>query len=191
MRLLGRHAGAFAVGDPPVKPQGRTLAAQCQSCRLFSRDGPRAKQVQVGALARGRGDVTGIWQRSERVLGGKTGDVKRRLNRLLDGCRRKVRGAGITPALADVNRDTKRLVAVALDVFELALAHRDAQATALRGFSCGICGAYFLGMRKRAVDQIFKEWAAVTEAAAGAGRSFCGVRVLHIGGYDTWLCHAN
>ena len=88
-----------------------------------------------------RCDVSGIGQRSKRILRGKPGNVIGRLNGLLDCRSREVRGAGIASALADKDRDAQRFVAVSLYVFELAFAYRDTQATALGGLSGGVAGA--------------------------------------------------
>ena len=138
-----------------------------------------------------RCDVSSIGQRSKRILRGKTGNVISRLDGLLDRRSREVRGVGIASALADIDRDAQRFVAVSLYVFELAFAYRDTQATALGGFSGGVAGADFFGMRKGAVNQIFKERTAVAKATASAEHSLGWDGLLHIGGYDTWLCPAN
>lgn len=101
------------------------------------------EQVQVAVAVGGR-DVLGVGQAGHRVFGREAGDVVGGLRRLLDGLAGKVGGAGIAPAVADVDGDTERLVAVALHRFELALAHADRQAAAFGGLGPGVGGPELL-----------------------------------------------
>jgi len=162
--LLGRHRRAFAVGDAATGFEGGGLALQGQFGRLLAGDGPRVEQVQ---LARIGFDVTLIGQAGDRVLGCETGNVIGRLHGAFNGGLRKVGGAGIATAVAHVHRHTQRFVAVALHVFQLALAHRHGKAAAFGGFGTGIGGAQLFGVLQGAVDQVFKKLAAVAETAVG------------------------
>ncbi len=59
--------------------------------------------------------------------------------------------------MAHVDRHAQGLVAVALHVFQLALAHVDRQAAALRGVGAGIGGTQLLGVGQGPVYQACKE----------------------------------
>ena len=81
------------------------------------------------------------------------------LNRRL----REIAGSGISPLLPNVDGDAQRLVAVALDVFKLALTHTNRQATALGRLSSGVGSTQFFSVRQCRVHQIFKKITAVAE----------------------------
>ena len=104
-----------------------------------------------------------------RVLRGEAGDVVGRAHRLLQRRTREVGGAGIASALADVDRHAQRLVAVALDVLDLAQAHRHRQAAALRGFHRRIARAELACEGERVLHQVLELFAALREAAVGRG----------------------
>ena len=164
MALLGRHRRAFAVGDAAAGLEGSGLALKGQFGRLLAADSPRVEQVQLARLGF---DVALVGQARHRVFGGEAGDVISSLHGALDGGLRKVRRAGVATAVPHVDRHAQRLVAVALHVFQLALAHRHREATALGGFGARISGAQLFGVRQGAVDQMFKKLAAVAETAVG------------------------
>ena len=195
MRLLGRHRRALAVGDALAGGKGSRLDDQGQTGGLLTVDGPGLEQVQIGALLGLRRHIARIRQGGKRILRRETGNVIRCLHGLLNGSAGKIRGAGVATALADIDRHAQRLVPVTLHVLQFPLANRHAQATALRGFCTGIGGAELLGMGQRGVNQFLKIGAAVAEAGVSSGRGsrWGGGRVgfLHIGSYDTWLCHVN
>ena len=167
MRLLGRHGRAFAVGNAIAHPQRGGLALQRQPGSLFAGDGPGVKQVQVSTAVCLGGNVLRIGQAGKGVFGGEAGNVKRGLHGLGNSGLGEVRRAGVAPALAHVNGDTKRFVAVALHVFQLAIAHRYAQATAFGHFGSCIGGAQFLGVSQCTVYQRLKVRAGVGKAAVG------------------------
>ena len=143
------------------------LAFQGQGGGLFGRHGPGVKKVQLGVVV---GNVGLVGQASHRIAGRKAGNVKSRLHGLLYGGAGKVAGRGIAPLVAQVDRDAQGLVAVALHVFKLALAHADRQAAALRGLRAGVGGANFFGVGQGGVDQVFKKVAAEAEAAVSGSR---------------------
>ena len=162
VRLLGRHTRAFAVGDLLAGGKRRRFAFKGNAQSLFRRERPGVEQVQVGPLV---GNVFGVGQTGKRVLGSEARNVVGGLHRLLDGGLRKVRRGRVAPAAADVHRHAQRLVAVALHVLQLALAHRDAQAAALGGIGTGIAGTQLSGMCQGGVHQLFKTASAVLKAA--------------------------
>jgi hypothetical protein len=176
MTLLGRNASAFTVGDALVGRERGFFAFERQLGRLFAGDSPREEQVEFRLLF---DDVVFVRQSAHRVFGSKAGDVVSRLHRPRDSRFGEVGRARIAAPVPDVDRDAERLVAVALDVFELALAHRDAQAAAFGRLGTGVGRAELFGMRQSCVDQVFKERAGVGEAGVGArGRLQAGC--LHV-----------
>jgi hypothetical protein len=82
MRLLGRNARAFAVGDVLAGLQSRSLALHGDLRSIFASDGPRVEQIQIDLAL---GDVLGIGQARKRVFGSETCDVIGRFDGLLDG----------------------------------------------------------------------------------------------------------
>jgi hypothetical protein len=163
MRLLGRHGRALAVGDALVHRQGRGLAAQCDVGCLGRVDGPGVEEVQFGPGRWIEGQVGFVRQAGELVLGREAGDVIGRTHRVADGLGREVRGAGIAAALAKVDRDAQRLVAVALDVLQLAQARRYRQPAALRHLGAGIAGAHLFRLGEGVFDPLLELFGAVGE----------------------------
>ena len=86
------------------------------------------KQVEIRVTI---GDIDHIRQPGHRVFGGEPGDVVSRLDGTPDRCGRKVGGGGVAAPLPQVHRHPQRLIAVALDVFQLPLAHAHTQARTL------------------------------------------------------------
>ncbi len=162
MALLGRHAGALAVGDALAGLQRGRLAFQRDGCGLLAGDGPGVEQVQVGVVG---SNVVFVGQAGHRVFRGEARNVEGGLHGLLDRGARKIRRAGIAAAVAHVDGHAERLVTVALDVLQLALAHTHAQAAALGGLGPGVGGADLLCMRQGRVYQGFEGGTAVAEAA--------------------------
>ena len=162
VRLLGRHARALAVGDFFADTEGSGLARQRQLHRTGGSDGPGVKQLKVGPIG---GHVFGVGQAGKRVFGGEAGNVVGRLHRLLNGRQREIGGGRVAPAVSNVHRHAQGFVAVALHVFQLALAHRHAQAAALRGLGPGIGGPQLAGVIQRSMGQLFKLAAAVLKTA--------------------------
>jgi hypothetical protein len=121
--LLRRNCRTFAVGDPFVNRQCSRLCPHRQLCRGLAVDRPGKKKLQVVALLADLRHIGRVRQRSKGVFGGESGNIKGSLHGLLDRCLRKIRGAGVAPALPDVNRYPQRLVTVAFHVFQLAFAH--------------------------------------------------------------------
>jgi hypothetical protein len=114
-------------------------------------------------------DVAVVGQARGFVFRREAGDVVGRFHGLLDGGLGEIAGGRIAALFADVNRDAQRLVAVALHVFQLALAHADRQAAAFGGLGRGIRGAQFLGVGQRGVDEFLEKIAVVAEARFGTG----------------------
>src|SRR5450830_816409 len=177
MRLLGRHASPLAVGDAPAGGQGGGLAGLGQADGLLGIQRPGVEQVQVGL---GGGNVGLIRQAGTRVFGGEAGNVVGGLHGLQNGTFREIGGAGIAPAVPQVHGHPQRLVAVAFDVFKLALAHTHTEPAALGGLRASVGGTQLERMRQGGVHQVFKGFSGVAEAAGGRCLGF-----LHSGGYDT------
>ncbi len=127
VRLLRRDAGALGIGDARVDRERRRLAARGDRDRRLGVDRPGVEEVEVAAGGAGVGEVLGIGQAGGGVLGGEAGDVVGGAHGLLERRRREVGAARVAAPLADIDGDADRLVAVALDVLGLALAHRDRQ----------------------------------------------------------------
>jgi hypothetical protein len=172
MRLLRRNASPFGVGDAPVGPQCRRLAAQRDLGGALGVDVPGMEEVEVQPRHRPQRQIGRLGQAGGAVLSGEAGDVVGRLHRLAQRGRREVRGAGIAAALAEVDRHADRLVAVALDVFDVPLAHRHRQAAAFGHLHPRIAGAELAGLLQHVFDQFGKLRAAVGKAARG-GRVRC------------------
>ena len=110
---------------------------------------PGMEQVQVELRSRTRGQHRSVGQTGGRVFGGEARNVVRRAHGLLHCCAREVRGVRVAAALPNVDRHAHRFIAVALDVFDLALAHRHRQAHTLRHFGAGIRSTDGFGKRQR------------------------------------------
>ena len=123
-------------------------------------DGPGMEQVEVARQRLAERQVVGVGQAGGRVFGGEARDVVGGAHRLLERRAREIGGARVAAALADVDRDADRLVAVALDVFDLALAHRDRQPGAFRHLDAGIARA-----------ELLREMQARLRRAAGTARA--------------------
>src|SRR6218665_2880881 len=184
-----RAASSLVMGQGWNRARSRWLAGGAISASS-GRPGLRASAGERGVMGL-------VGQGGYRVFGGEAGDVEGGLHGLLYGPGGKVRGAGLAAPVGHVDRHAQRFVAVALDVFQFTFAHADRQAATRGGFGCGIGGAELFGMGQGAVYQLFKKWAAVTEAAVGAmlgamrwrsGRRAGGV--VHGGRYDTCRCAA-
>ena len=120
MALLGRHGGPFAVGDAAIRLEGRSFATQGQLGGRFAAQVPGVKQIQVRMVL---GNVLRIGQAGRRVFRREACNVIRRLHRALNRGTRKIRGAGIATAVADVDRHPEGFVTVALHGLQRALAH--------------------------------------------------------------------
>ena len=94
----------------------------------------------------------------------EAGNVVGRFHRLLDSCLRKIAGGSIATLLPYIDGNTQRFVAVAFDIFKLALAHTDRQAAAFRGLGSGVGGTEFFGMCQGGVNQVFKKITVKAEA---------------------------
>ena len=164
MRLLGTHAGTLGIGDAPIGAERRRFAAQRQRSRRLGIDGPGMEQVEVALGRSGAGQVGRVGQAGRRVLGREARNVVGRLHRLLDRRARKVRRAGIATALADIDGDAERLVAIALDVLEFAHARRHRQAHPFRHLGAGIAGTGAAAHRQRVFDDL-------PELVAGVGKA--------------------
>mmetsp|Transcript_39161 Transcript_39161/g.91872 ORF Transcript_39161/g.91872 Transcript_39161/m.91872 type:complete len:297 (+) Transcript_39161:1012-1902(+) len=169
MRLLGRHGRAFAVGHALVHRQRGGLAAQSDLGRLSRIDGPGMEEVELGPHRRVQREVGRVRQAGELVLGGEACDVIGSTHRVADGLGRKVGRAGIAAALAEVDGHAERLVAIALDVLELAQPRGDRQPAAFRHLGTGIAGAQSFRLGKRVFDPLLELFGAVGETVLGLG----------------------
>jgi len=122
-------------------------------------------EVAVGHIGR-------VGQAGHGVFGGEAGDVISGLHRLAHRSGGEIGGGRVAAFLAQVHRDAQRLVAVALHVLQLALAHRHAQAGAFGHLGGGIGRAELSGVRQGEIDQFFKLAAGVLETGErGVGRA--------------------
>ena len=113
--------------------------------RLLGVDRPGMEQVEVAPRGCVVGQVGFVGQAGGRIFGGEAGDVVRGAHRLLERGAREVGRARVAAPLADVDGHADRLVAVALDVLGLALAHRDRQPDAFRDLGGRVARAERLG----------------------------------------------
>ena len=142
MRLLRRDAGAFGIGDAPVDGERRRFAARRRSRSPARRRSPR------DGTDRGRAPPPRRSARSSasgRPAAGSSA-VKRAMSCAArtvcsSAAAREVGRARVAAPLADVDGDADRLVAIALDVLGLALAHRDRQADAFGDLGDGVARA--------------------------------------------------
>ena len=138
------------------------------------------EQVEVARRRLADGQAVGVGQAGGAVLGGEAGDVPGGAHRLLDRGGREVGAARVAAPLTGIDGDADRLVAVALDVLGLALAHRDREAHAFRNLGDRIARAERLGRRQRAVDQLAETFARIGEVGRRerpGGRRHLGSRV--------------
>ncbi len=138
VRLLGTDRCALGICDPPVGVHCGDLASKRQGRRGFGVDGPGVEQVKVARCDSCGRHVRLVWQAGCGVFGRETRDVVGGPDGLLDRRAREVGCAGIAPALAGVDRDTQRLVAIALDILQLTDAHRYRQTHTFGDFGSGI-----------------------------------------------------
>jgi hypothetical protein len=178
VRLLRRDPGTFRIGDAAIDLERCGLALERQRDRRLGVDGPGVEQVEVAFRRCTGGEAVGVGQAGGAVLGGEAGNVPGGADRLLDGRRREVGAAGIAAALPRVDGDADRLVAVALDVLGLALAHRHRQAYAFGRFGDCIARPQCLGRRERAFDEVTEPFARIGEVRRGERPGRRG----HVGG---------
>jgi len=156
------------VLEPLSEPESArligNLLGRAELTGLGRGDGPGVEQMEVGKLV---GHVLGVGQAGHRVFGGEAGDVVGCLHRLAHRVGRKIGSGRVAAPLAQVDRDAQRLVAVALDVLQFALAHRHAQARAFGHLHAGVCRAQLPGVAQRHVGQGFELRPGVLEAGAG------------------------
>jgi len=107
------------------------------------------EQIEVARDDCTRREVLHVGQACGRVFGSEACDVVRGFHGLLKGSGREVGRARVAAALAHVDRDAHRLVAVAFDVLGLALAHRDRQADAFRDLGHRIARTELSGVTQR------------------------------------------
>ncbi len=155
MALLAGYSRSFAVADAGIALQGGSFAFQRQPGGLGAVEIPVVEQVQVGRGAAGNIGLVG--QGGKGVLRGEACNVVSGLHGALNRLRRKVRRAGIAPAVAQVNGYAQRFVAVALHIFQLALAHRNRQAAAFGRFGAGVAGTQLFGVGNGRINQFFKK----------------------------------
>ena len=110
------------------------------------------EEVEVRRLAAEKARVIGKPRRI--VIGGVARDRACRFHGALDRLRRKVGGARVAAALAEIDRDAEALVAVVLDGLDLAAAHRHRLAYRGRDFDLGIARAEARGGIEREARDI-------------------------------------
>ena len=107
MRLLGRHARAFAVGNASAGGQGSSLAAQRELRGFLAGHAPRVKQVQIGALLGFEHDVGRVGQGGKRVFGREAGNVVGRLHRLLNCFCGEIGRARVATSLTQIDSNAQ------------------------------------------------------------------------------------
>ena len=177
MRLLRRDTRAFGVRDAAVGAQRRVFAAPCQLGGLRGVDGPGMKQIEIARGFLGLGQVIGLGQAGGGVFGREAGDVVGGPDRLLQGFGREIRGTRVATLLPQIDADAQALVAVALDVLELALAHRNRQADAFGYLGPGIAGAELACQRQGVFDDLLELVLAVGKQALFSAGGGCRQRV--------------
>ena len=146
------------------------------------------EQVEVGI---GVGHVLRIGQAGHGVFGGEAGNVEGGLHRLANGGGGEIRGGRIAALLAQVHRNAKRFVAVALHILQLALAHRDAEPRAFRHFCSSVDRPELPGVGEGQIDEFLELAAGVLETGEGGAGIGCGAgtgglgEFFHVDGYDT------
>ena len=129
MRLSTAKPGAFA--------------GLRQLDRALDRQVPRMPQVEIGNVAREHVLV----RESGAIVGCREArDRQRGIHRVAHRLRREIGGAGVPALLADVDRDADALVAVVLDGFDLAPAHRHGLADAFAHLGLGGARAALRGV---------------------------------------------
>ena len=150
VRLLRRDAGAFGVGDARDRRRAPPLRSARPARSPARRRSPtgwnRSRSRSAASAASARSASSG------RPAAGSSA-VKRAMSWAArtvcsSAAAREVGRARVAAPLADVDRDADRLVAVALDVLGLALAHRHRQADAFGDLGDGVARAERLGRRQ-------------------------------------------
>ena len=146
-------------------------------------------EVTLGVGRTRHVDVVG--QAGGRILGGEARNVESRAYGLRQRGGAEVRRAGVAAPLTQVDGNADALVAVALDVLDLALAHRYRQTHALGHFDGGIAGADVARHAQDFLDQGGELLARVRELGSGGsghgqGKRSVGVKV---NGYHSQHTH--
>jgi len=157
MRLLGIHAGAFAVGHALVDGKGGGFAAQGQLHGFFCGHEPGVAQLEVAWM---HFQHVGFGQAGAIVDRGEAGDVVGGIDRGFERLARKVGRAGVAAAhlaqFAQVDGDAHALVFVLLDGVDLALAHADGQPLPLVNFNQRLGCAFFLCISQHVLGDLLE-----------------------------------
>jgi len=173
MRLLGRHRRAFRILDQGTGGKRRLLAAAGDvNCR-FHGQRPRMMQIQFRAIA---GHQGGIGQPGTIVLGGEAGDLERCFNRVAQGLRRKIRGAGVALALPGIDGNADALVAIEFDGFNLVAAHRHRLPEALRDIDLASARALVAGVFEDILGQLLQGGVSVGKSGGISGHRVASER---------------
>src|SRR4051812_29936646 len=146
LRLLRRDRRALGVADHRRSGERRVLAALGELDRLFGAERPRVEKIEI--LGRFCQQFR-FRQACAVILCGVTRNRQGRIHRLLERRARKVGGTGMAApdfrALAEVDGDADRAVAIVLDSVGLAFTHRHREAVGFRHLAVATAGAGALG----------------------------------------------
>ena len=150
--VVGGDGRAFGVGDAPVHRERRRLGAPRDLDRLFHREAPGMEEVEV--RKRSAKQARRIGKPGGGVLRRVARDRARRFHAALDRFRRKVGGARVAAAPAEIDGDRETLVAVVLDGVHLAAAHGHRLADRGGHFDLGVARALRARDRERGARRL-------------------------------------
>ncbi|MPN32066.1 hypothetical protein SDC9_179542 [bioreactor metagenome] len=144
--FLDRHRSPLGIGDLRADVERRLFAAPGEFRPVIDRQPPRVVKVQIGEALLAAGQQAGVRQSGAVVFGGEAGDVERRLHRLAQGGCGKIRGTGVSLALAEIDGDADPLVAVVFDGLDFAATNADRLPESFGDIDLAVAGAGFPGV---------------------------------------------
>ncbi len=154
------HTGAFRVHHRRTHCKGCSFHAASDIDRFVCFNRPRVKKLQITGFAH---QGVRVGQACHGVFTGEPRYFKGGLYSLADRVVTKVAGAGMPSSRTDVDRHAQALITGLFDGFDLALAHVDRQARALRHIRGCSRGTKRRGAVKHRLNKLFKACAAVIE----------------------------
>jgi hypothetical protein len=165
--MTGRHARALGVANRGIDGKRSCLHALRDLDRLMGLYGPGMEEVQIMMTGEER---VGIRQAREGVLTRESRDLPGGTDRTCDRSTRKVAGAGMPPACAQVNGDTQPLVSGLLDGLDAALSHIDRQTRTLTHIDCGGTGTQRFGLLQDILGEVLELGTGVIKHGGSAFR---------------------
>ena len=165
--FLDRYRGAFRVADLRAERESRLFAAAREVDRGFDRKQPGMVEVETGQASGVGRQEAGVGQSGAGIGGGEAGDVQGGIDRFAQGRRGKVRGARLTLPLVEIDADRDRFVAVVLDGFDFAAAHRHRLPEAVRDIDLAGAGSLLCGVNENVAGEFLQGLEAVAEARCG------------------------